>query len=126
MELRYFGLLLAAFLGVIGTLARFRWRGPVAGWALWSLALALAGAYYALPPLRRPLFLAWRTALLPVERTVSYLAMGIVYYLVFMPVGLILRAAGRDPLDRRFDRGAGSYFVRRRMASDPAQYFWQF
>ena len=126
MELRYFGLLLAAFLGVIGALARFRWRGPVAGWALWSLALAVASAYYALPPLRRPLFLAWRTALLPVERTVSYLAMGIVYFLVFMPVGLILRAVGRDPLDRRFDRGAGSYFVRRRMASDPAQYFRQF
>lgn len=126
LELRYFGLMLAAFLGLVSALAWWRWRAPVAAWLLLSLALVVAVTYYALPPLRRPLLLAWRAALRPVQSTVSYLVLAIVYFLVFTPVGLILRVMGRDPLERRFEPEARSYFVRRRTARDPAQYFRQF
>ena len=127
LELRYFGLMLAAFLGLVGALARWRWQAPVAAWLLGSLALVVAVTYYALPPLRRPLLLAWRTAVLPAERTVSYVALAIVYYLVFTPVALLLRLLGRDPLERGFEPEAESYyFVRRRVESDPAQYFRQY
>lgn len=126
LELRYFGLMLAAFLGLVSALARWRWRAPVAAWLLGSLALVVAVTYYALAPLRRPLLLAWRTAWRPVQRTVSYLALAIVYYLVFTPVGLILRVVGRDPLERRFEPEVPSYFVRRRTVRDPDRYFRQF
>jgi hypothetical protein len=125
-ELRYFGLILAAVLSLVGALAWWRWRAPVVAWALGLLGLVLAIAYYALPPLRRPLFLGWRAMLRPVEEVVSYAALWIVYFLVFVPVGLILRAAGRDPLESRFAPAAGSYFVRRRPVGDPARYFHQF
>lgn len=125
-ELRYFGLMLAAFLGLVGALAQWRWRAPVTAWLLGSLALVVAVTYYALPPLRRPLLIAWWAALRPVQRTVSYLALAIVYFLVFTPVGLILRVVGRDPLERGFKPEVGSYFVRRRTARDPARYFRQF
>lgn len=127
LELRYFGLMLAAFLGLVGALARWKWRAPMAGWLLGSLALVVAVTYYALPPLRRPLLVAWRTMLLPVERTISYVLLAIVYYLVFTPLGLFLRRLGRDELGRGFEPQAKSYyFVRRRIESDPARYFRQF
>jgi hypothetical protein len=126
LELRYFGLMLAVFLGLVSVLAGWRWRAPVAAWLLGSLAVVVAVTYYALPPLRRPLLLAWRAALRPVQGTVSYLVLAIVYFLVFTPVGLILRVMGRDPLERRFEPEVRSYFVRRRTARDPARYFRQF
>ena len=125
-ELRYFGLVLAAFLCVVGALARWRWQAPVAGWLLGSLALAVGLAYYALPSLRRPLYLAWSALLLPLRLAVSYLVLAIVHYLVFTPVGLLLRLLGRDALGRRFDSETTSYFVRRRIALDPARYFRQY
>jgi hypothetical protein len=126
LELRYFGLMLAAFLGLVSALAWWKWRAPVTAWLLGSLALVVAVIYYALPPLRRPLLLAWRAALRPVQGTVSYLVLAIVYYLVFTPVGLILRVVGRDPLERRFEPEVRSYLVRRRPAREPARYFRQF
>jgi hypothetical protein len=126
LEVRYFGLLLAASLGLVSALAWWRWRVPVAAWLFGCLALVVAVTYYALPPLRRPLLLAWRAALRPAQGTVSYLALAIVYFLVFTPVGLILRVMGRDPLERRFEPMVRSYFVRRRTARDSARYFRQF
>ena len=33
----------------------------------------------------------------------------LVFCLVVLPVGLIMRAAGRDPMARKFDRSATSY-----------------
>jgi len=125
-ELRYFGLLLALFLGIFGALAVWRWHTPVAGWLLGCLGIAVAIAYYALPSLRRPLFLTWHTLLSPVQRTVSFLVLVFVYYVVFTPLGLFLRLLGRDALGRVFEHQATSYFVRRRIERDPARYFRQF
>jgi hypothetical protein len=127
LALRSFGLMLAGFLGLVGAMAWWRWHAPVAGWLLGSLALVVAVAYYGLPPLRRPLLAAWRTLLLPVERTISFVVLAIVYFLVFTPVGLFLRLLGRDPLGRGFEPLAESYYlVRRRIESDPGRYFRQF
>ena len=126
LELRYFGLLLAAFLGLIGALATWKWRAPAVGWLVWVAAVVVGVAYYALPPLRRPLFLAWRTAFLPMERAVSFLTLAIVYYLLFTPIGLIMRRVRRDPLERRFEPATPSYFASRPAVKDRARYFRQF
>ena len=34
-----------------------------------------------------------------------------VYYLLVTPAGLLSRLVGRDPLARRWDRGARSYWI---------------
>jgi Saxitoxin biosynthesis operon protein SxtJ len=126
LELRYFGLLLAAFFGLIGVLAWRKGASVGTAVAIGSLGAVLALVYYAVPRVRRSLFLGWRAAFRPVERTVSFVTLAAAYYLVFTPVGLIMRALGRDPLERRFEPEARSYFVRRRAAADPARYFRQF
>jgi len=39
--------------------------------------------------------------------------MGVLFFCVLTPVGLVLRLAGRDPLRLRLDRRAPSYWIER-------------
>jgi hypothetical protein len=52
--------------------------------------------------------------------------MGVVYYLVITPTGLLMRLFGRDPLSRKFRRGAGSYWIRRQDDDSLDRYFRQY
>jgi hypothetical protein len=125
-ELRYFGLALAAFFCAVGALAQWKWQAVGVAWLMGFLGVAVGVAYYALPSLRRPIFVTWHRLLLPLQRTISYLVLGIVYYLVFTPVGLLLKLMSRDSLGRAFEPKLSSYFVRRQTDLDPARYFRQF
>ena len=80
-------------------------------------AIGLAGM--AFPPAARPLFLAMSYATFPVGYALSQAVLAAVYFLVFTPVGGIMRMAGRDPLQIRGVRGAASGW-RRRAGSGPA------
>lgn len=54
------------------------------------------------------------------------LILGVVYYVVFTPAGLLRRLAG-DPLDRRLRTGTPSHWIPREPArSDPSRYRKQF
>ena len=55
-ELRYFGVMLAGFFLFLGAVARQRWEAPRLAIGLWCLAAGVVILYYALPPLRRPIF----------------------------------------------------------------------
>jgi hypothetical protein len=68
----------------------------------------------------------WQLLFLPLAWSVSTLLLVFVYYLVLTPVGLVLRVAGRDPLRRRFEPRAASYWVKRTEAAKSERYFRQF
>jgi hypothetical protein len=125
-EQRLFGLIVAASLGVLGLLAR---RGLDAGFlasTLWVLGGFFALAYYALPPLRGPMFRAWMTLTFPLAWLVSHLVLGACYYLVLTPIGVILRLCRYDPLQRRFEPSASTYWLRRSERGEPLRYLKQF
>ena len=65
-------------------------------------------------------------AAVPIGWTLSHLVLGAVYYGVFTPIGLVMRLLGHDPLERRFDPTATSYWIERTDRSDPARHFRQF
>jgi Saxitoxin biosynthesis operon protein SxtJ len=99
----------------------------------WTAAVVLAGcgaASIALgiarPAWMRLVMLAWMWAAFPIGWIVSHVLVAVVYYLVVTPVGLAMRALGRDPLSRRFDPAAESYWVPRRQEADRRRYFRQF
>ncbi len=108
---RMFGLLFAAIF---------------AGLALWPLlhgekirfwALA-AGAVFLVPALAWPRALArmnreWMRFGLLLNRIVSPVAIGVVYYLTLVPMGLAMRALGKNPLRLGFDRVVASYWIPR-------------
>jgi hypothetical protein len=48
------------------------------------------------------------------HRIVSPLVLGVMFFGVVTPMGLVMRALGKDPLRLRFDRDARSYWIDRR------------
>lgn len=83
---------------------------------VWIPALAVAGALavvsFAAPKLLRPLNLAWFKLSLLMHRVVNPVVMLLIFGLVFLPVGLIMRMR-RDPLTRRRRPDLASYWVKR-------------
>jgi len=125
-ELKWFGVLLAAFFASVAGLLWWRAAQPTAAAVTLGIGLVLVAVYTALPNVRRWVFLGWMYAALPIGWAVSHLLLAIVYYLVITPIGLTMRLFGYDPMSRRADHDAATYWVRRKPESDLARYFRQF
>jgi len=93
---------------------------------VWIAATAAATAVFASRDLGRRLYVGWLLAFLPLGWTVSHLLLAVVYYLVITPIGLVMRLAGRDPLQRKFDRTADTYWIQRKQPDNSKRYFQQF
>jgi hypothetical protein len=94
--------------------------------ALWAVGVLAAGMVWISPEAGRRLYEGWMLAALPIGWTLSHLVLGAVYYLVLTPIGLVMRLMGRDPMLRRFDRAAKSYWIERSPRADPSRHFRQF
>ena len=73
-----------------------------------TAAVTLTRAHW-LTPLNR----AWMKLGALLHHVVSPLALGLIYFAVFTPVGVVMRLAGRDALSRRFEPARPTYWVRR-------------
>jgi len=95
--------------------------------ALWlcaaGLAVYLGSRLWA--PLALPAYLALMAAAWPIGLAVSHVVLGAAFFLVFMPVGLVMRLVGRDPMRRRL-RGRKSYWLPHRNPQSAKRYFNQF
>jgi hypothetical protein len=58
-------------------------------------------------------------------RALMYVLLAVIFLLVFTPVGIALRLLGKDPLDRKLDPGASSYWIERQ-PKDPKRVERQF
>jgi hypothetical protein len=95
------------------------WIGTGLGAAGWLVSLAV-------PRTRRPLYLAWNYATLPLGILTAYLSLAIVYFLVITPIGLVIRTFSHDPMTRRPDPSVSSYWLARGTPSKPERYFRQY
>jgi hypothetical protein len=119
--LRRFGLAVGGVLFAAG--AWFAWRSgtpaapaPAILLAVGSL-LVISGSV-APSALRWP-FLAWMGLALVLGAVMTRVILTLVYFLVVTPVGLVMRALGRDPMHRRADPDADTYWIRRDPDDDP-------
>ena len=125
-DLLVFGFLLGLFTILLGLLAHFQWQASAAARMIWLVGAGLTVLYFAVPPLRRPLFLGWIYATFPIGWTISHLLMAIIYYGVLTPIGLVLRLCGKDPIEKDIDSGRSSYWVEHPTKTDAGRYFRQF
>ncbi|MHC4295235.1 MAG: SxtJ family membrane protein, partial [Planctomycetota bacterium] len=58
-----------------------------------------------------PLNRAWTALSLILFRIVNPLVLGIMFFLVVLPIGLLMRLFGKDPLRLMFDREAPTYWI---------------
>jgi hypothetical protein len=109
---RSFGLVFACVFALIGAYMLFGGRSPAYFWFLLAAALFLAAAVFA-PAILTPLNRAWTRFGLLLHAIVSPVVLGSIFYLVVMPIGLVMRVLGKNPLALRFDREAQSYWIKR-------------
>lgn len=92
-----------------------------------SLGFCLLGIGGLLKPaLCRPVYLALAVITFPFGWVISWVLLGLVFYGLFLPIGLLLRLAGRDPLQRRRAKNAASYWTPVRRPRKMESYFSQF
>ena len=82
----------------------------------WCAAIAVVGACIALSGfvslrLTRYIYIGMVAITLPIGLVISSILMMLFYFGLITPLGLVFRLIGRDPLSRRFDPKARSYWV---------------
>ncbi len=106
---RSFGLVFAVVFLVVALLPLWG-GGDIRVWAL-IVAAAFLVLSYTVPKVLRPLNRVWFLFGLLLHKIVSPIVMGILFFITVTPIGLIMRALGKDPLNQAFDRGADTYWI---------------
>jgi hypothetical protein len=108
---RNLGVTFAVVLALVGALKLYRGSEYGLYWFA-AAALFLACAYLWTAPLR-PLNFVWHRLGLLLFVVVSPIVMGVVFYTTVVPIGLLMRLTGKDPLRLKIDRAARSYWIER-------------
>jgi len=108
---RSFGVTFAVAFAIIGALPLVR-HGGVRWWAL-VVAVLFAAITWLRPQLLTPLNRWWLKLGLLLGHIVSPIAMGILFYVVIMPIGMIMRVLGKAAMRTHFDPKASTYWLPR-------------
>ncbi len=116
--LRHFGLLFGAIIAVLfGLLLPWlfdhgipRWPFAVGGvFAAWAIAA---------PTTLRPVYTGWMKFGYFMSRITTPLLMGLIFFIVVTPIGLVRQLVAKDPMKRHFDPNADSYRSRSELPPD--------
>lgn len=134
--LRTFGLIGLVAFGVVAGIVE--WKHKVIVFSIAESAVpmtrnillglaAYCGVFAAiLPKALLPIYLVMTVVAYPIGLVVSYVVMLIMYFLVITPIGLVMRLVGRDPMNRKFDPAASTYWIKRTPPADVKRYYRQF
>ena len=114
---RAFGLVFAAVFVLIAL-----WPlmfGRTVHW--WNLAVAVLFGLAAAsaPGILAPFNRLWTRFGLLLHKIVSPIVLGIMFFCVITPIGIVMRLAGKDPLRLRLEPGASSYWIERKPPGPP-------
>ena len=107
--LRDFGLITGAlFVLIFGLLLpwKFEWQWPIWPWVLFAVLASMA---FVAPMTLNPVYRVWMRFGHFMGGIISRIILGFVFFLVVTPIGLIMRATGKDPMHRQLDPSATSY-----------------
>jgi hypothetical protein len=120
-EVRKFGLMFSAICLAVAGYSAYR-GGAAWPWFLGGGALFLAGGLFVRSLLKH-VYVAWMKFAFVLGWVNTRLILGIFFYGVLTPIGVIMRLSGWDPLTRKLDRSAQSYWVKRQHETfDPKKY----
>ena len=121
-DLRRFGIVLAALLALLGG---YLWYVEAVGIAqlVHAASLVLLGTGLALPVALKPIYFPYMWLARIVAFVNIHLLLGLVFYTLFMLIGLGMRLLGRDPLDRKIAPDEKSYWQRRAPSLFPRDHY---
>lgn len=109
-EGRHFGLTVGAAFVLLGAIALWRGHELSAG-VFVGIGVSLVAAALLLPARLGPIYRFWMGLAAAISKVTTPVAMGIVYFVVVTPIGLLRRLAGKDSLVR--PRTASTFWVSR-------------
>ena len=124
-QLILFGALWLLAFGALGA-AALRGGRPWCAAASWAAALLAPSLGLAFPEFLRFLYVGLAYLTFPIGFIVSHVVLAATYYVVLTPLGLLLRGLRYDPMNRRFDPRAESYWIGREPTDDVQRHFRQF
>ena len=108
---RSFGLVMAVACGLIA--AYGLWK-ETSNWSYWLVAaLLFTSLAWLRPTLLVPLNRVWFLLGRVLHRIVNPIVMGVLFFGIFMPIGLLMRVFGKRPLALKFDDGVPTYWISR-------------
>jgi hypothetical protein len=109
---RSFGIVFTVVFGIVGA-APLIGGGGILWWAVGIAAVFLALSLIR-PRTLAPLNRLWTKFGLLLHHIVNPIVMGFLFFLVVTPIGFLMRALGKRPLNIEFDREAKSYWIERK------------
>lgn len=109
--LRSFGLTTGAIVAVLFGLF-FPWllEFKIPLWP-WIILVVLGGWALIAPDSLKPVYRGWMRFGLMLSKITTPIIMGLVFFVLILPFGVVLKILGKDPMRRRFDATAGSYRI---------------
>lgn len=122
--LRNFGLL---FFVVLSAIAGFSyWKGS----SNWPWFIGGSGLFLALglflPFILKPFYKVWMALAFLLGLIMTRVILTLAFFLVFTPMGFVLRLLGKDLLDEKIDRSSGTYWKKHEPVPDKSRYLKQY
>jgi hypothetical protein len=95
--------------------------GVFAGLAVLCLIFSLV-----YPKANLPIYLGLSILTYPIGFVLSYVIMGTLFYVLIAPLGIFFKLTGRDPMNRKWDPAASTYWIDAHPPSPKERYFRQF
>lgn len=111
--LRKFGLITGSIIVLLFAIF-FPWVFDATAMPIWPWALAglLWLPALVMPAVLRPVYTIWMKVGHVLGWVNTRIILGILFYAIILPMGLIMRLFGKDPMARKYDRSATSYRVK--------------
>lgn len=112
-----FGQVFAGFFALIAALSW--WRGHQGWHYTLPLAVVFLVVAYTYPKALAPLNKLWLKFGLLLYKVMNPIVLGLLFFVTIMPIGLIMRAFGKDFLRTKIDRDAKTYWIERTPPGPP-------
>jgi len=110
--LRKFGFTTGAIIVVLFALI-FPWVFDVATMPIWPWIIAglLWVPALLIPSVLRPVYTTWMKIGHAIGWVNTRIILGVLFYILVLPMGIIMRLFGKDPMVRKMDKSASSYRI---------------
>ncbi|MDQ8185790.1 SxtJ family membrane protein [Pelagicoccus sp. SDUM812002] len=124
-DLRVFSLLWLLFFTGVAFFSYLNEREVISVYLI-GFAVLVGGIGLAKPSLVRYVYLGSVYLTFPIGFVISHIVLAILYFLMLSPIGLLMRAFGRDPLNRSFEAERCSYWDAKGEEASSSKYFKQY
>jgi hypothetical protein len=111
-DLKIFGMTLAAILMIFGVIHFMRHRMVLSG-SFIIIGLMVLCVGILLPGMLRPLYAVFLKAAHAIGWFNTRVILVLIFFLIITPIGIIMRIFTKDQLNRKIDKGALSYWIKK-------------